>query len=625
MDVPGKRYKNEAGVANEFGRPDGHDGLGPNAALRIDLTNNLLARKSGSATEAREIISRELAQCIQALPLHILFLICSCITIGSILGTSVPLTELIFWQSFAAIPVLMYGYVLIRNAKRIVANPIAHVRLIEVAGLLEGIAWSVPLALFLPVSDHASQTIIVGVSLAVAGVGAMALSRVPIAAIVLSCLMVSSAARSVYLYISDGNFIAPILVAIYGLVLVGIVISMHWEFLRRMKAEMEVGRQKQVISLLLNDFERGTSDWLWESDSEGRLVYFSPRLGKILGHHDAELLGKTYKEIVTPTSEHEGWAEFEAAMSRQTDLPGQRLTLDIDRQTKHWQMSARPLFDEEKRFVGYRGVGRDISEKWSSDMSVQTARDSAERASAAKTQFLAIISHEIRTPINAIVGFAELLVSAQADNLPVKSKNDYLRTILESAGHLQSLINDLLDATRIEKGTLQLVDQDNDAAELIEITARMCREQTEKAGVSIVAHVTDDIFIRGDLTRLRQVILNLLTNAIKFSPPGGVVNIDLNRTKNDDLVLAIRDSGIGVKAEDVERIFEPFVQADEGATRRFGGVGLGLSIARKIARLHGGDITLESTPGAGTTAKLVVPTSRVRWPRATAEMPVKVA
>jgi PAS domain S-box-containing protein len=610
--VTGKR-KDRTNV--RFNGYDGQDGLGPNAALRVDLTNNLLARKSETPAETAEITNHQLAQCINALPLHILFLICCAITVGSAVGAVVAPIELIIWQSIAAIPILMFGYVLWRNARKAVPNALNHIRLLEVAGLIEGIAWAVPLALFLPVADHASQTIIIGVSLAVAGVGAMALSRVPVGAIVLSCLMVGSASRAVYLHISDGNLIPPILCAIYGLVLVGIVISMHWEFLRRTRAEMENARQKQVISLLLNDFERGTSDWLWETDKDGKLTYFSPRLTSIVGRRDTELIGKTYKEIANPASDHDGWSEFETAMARQIDMPAQRLTLEIDRQTCHWQMTARPLMADDGGFAGYRGVGRDISEKWSSDLSVQSARDTAEKASAAKTQFLAIISHEIRTPINAIVGFAELLVSSQADTLPAKSKNDYLRTILESAGHLQSLINDLLDATRIEKGTLQLVDQDNDAAELIEITARMCREQAEKAGVSIIAHVTDDIFVRGDLTRLRQVILNLLTNAIKFSPPGGVVNVDLSRGREEEMILAVRDSGIGIKSEDVERIFEPFVQADEGATRRFGGVGLGLSIARKIARLHGGDITLESTPGAGTTAKFVLPGHRVRWPK----------
>jgi PAS domain S-box-containing protein len=611
-----RQFKERESMSGQAGkRSKDFIGLGPNAALRMDLTNNLLTRKMDEVEETAEITNRQLSQCYHALPLHILFLICSAITIGSATSNVVPRMELVIWQALAAVPVLMYAYVMWRNARKIVPFAVTHIRLLELAAFVEGIAWSIPLALFLPVVDQGNQTVIIGVSLAVAGVGTLALSRVPIGAIVLSCLMVGSASRAIFLYISDGNLIPPILCAIYGIVLVGIVMSMHWEFLRRTRAEMDSERQKQVISLLLNDFERGTSDWLWETDAEGKLTYFSPRLASLLGKQDIDIIGRTYRELAGPSSEHHGWTDFETSMAKQVDVPAQLLTFEGDGQTRHWQMTARPLYNADGRYQGFRGVGRDISEKWDAEMSVQNARESAERASAAKTQFLAIISHEIRTPINAIVGFAELLVSSQADTLSAKSKRDYLNTILDSAGHLQGLINDLLDATRIEKGTLTLIDQENDAAELVEITAKMCREQAEKAGVSIVARVTDDVYMKGDLTRLRQVFLNLLTNAIKFSPPGGIVNLDLDRAPNDDLVLSIRDSGIGIKIEDVERIFEPFVQADEGATRRFGGVGLGLSIARKVARLHGGDIVLESTPGAGTTARFTMPAHRIRWPQ----------
>ena len=143
----------------------------------------------------------------------------------------------------------------------------------------------------------------------------------------------------------------------------------------------------------------------------------------------------------------------------------------------------------------------------------------------------------------------------------------------------------------------------------------MCRDQAEKADVTLVAKLTDGIEIRADITRIKQVILNLLTNAIKFSLTGGVVNIELLRMHDERLALVVRDGGIGIKSEDLGRIFEPFVQAEDGMARRFSGIGLGLSIARKIARLHGGDVTLESQFGVGTTARFELPRSRVTWPR----------
>jgi signal transduction histidine kinase len=179
---------------------------------------------------------------------------------------------------------------------------------------------------------------------------------------------------------------------------------------------------------------------------------------------------------------------------------------------------------------------------------------------------------------------------------------------------LQSLINDVLDTTRIEKGTFRLNEQDVDAAEVVEIAAKMCRDQADKAGVTVVVRVFDDVRVMGDQGRLKQILLNLMSNAIKFSPSGSVVNAEFSRGQANEFIFSVKDAGIGIKAEDVERVFEPFVQADEGLTRRFGGLGLGLALARKIARLHGGDVSLQSEPGAGTIAKLTLPPSRVVWP-----------
>lgn len=244
------------------------------------------------------------------------------------------------------------------------------------------------------------------------------------------------------------------------------------------------------------------------------------------------------------------------------------------------------------------------------------AKNSAELANATKSQFLAVVSHELKTPLNAIVGFAELLGSVQADHLSEEARRDHLHTILASGRHLQSLINDILDATRIERGTLKLVEQEADVAELLEVAVKMCRDIAEKADCTIIANLADGIEVRGDITRIKQILVNLITNSVKFSPSGGFVYAGFERLDSGALAFTVRDSGLGISGEDIARVFEPFVQADEGTARRFGGMGLGLSIARKLARLHGGDVKLESEPGAGTTARLILPASRVDWPAA---------
>jgi signal transduction histidine kinase len=308
-----------------------------------------------------------------------------------------------------------------------------------------------------------------------------------------------------------------------------------------------------------------------------------------------------------------------------SEITGTIVSFRVAEKKQYWKITGRPLRDDRDRFTGYRGVGRDITHQHDAEIEIRNAKDLAEQASAAKSQFLAVISHELRTPINAIVGFSEVLNSSHGESLPSVNRKDYLNTILESAKHLQGLINDVLDATRIERGTLQLTEQDNDAAELVEVAIKICRDQATTGKISIVAHVSEDVIVTGDMTRLKQVILNLLTNAIKFSPEGGVVNIDMQRRNDGALTISVRDAGVGISAADAERVFEPFVQADGSITRRFGGMGLGLSIARRIARMHGGDVTLSGEVGVGTDARLILPAARVRWPKKSQAVSGKVA
>ncbi len=232
-----------------------------------------------------------------------------------------------------------------------------------------------------------------------------------------------------------------------------------------------------------------------------------------------------------------------------------------------------------------------------------------------RSAVLATMSHELRTPINGIVGYAELLLSPQVEAGSPRARRDYAEAILDSARDLQVLVDDLLDITRVQNNTLTFHDQDHDFGEMVEMVARSMRDEAEAAGASIVARLVPGISVQGDPRRLQQAIRNLLSNAIKFSPDGGIVNVEMQRSSAGHLVLAVRDAGIGIAAEDMARVFEPFVQVDSGATRRFGGTGVGLAIARHIAERHDGSIALSSAPGAGTEARLILPANRVTWPR----------
>ncbi|MGE3874042.1 MAG: ATP-binding protein, partial [Parvibaculaceae bacterium] len=401
-------------------------------------------------------------------------------------------------------------------------------------------------------------------------------------------------------------------------------LALHRTLLRRAADNYEMNRQSEFISLLLTDFEICSSDLLWETDDEGKLIYFSDRLPLLVGTVSAELLGKTLEDAVAAPPDAEGWNDFFKLSGNHVAI--EALRLEVKRGTSSsdwWLVTAQPLRGHAGEFLGYRGVIRDISLERRAQLDLIKAKEEAERASTAKSQFLAITSHELKTPLNAIVGFSEMLVAQRDGPLGSPVYAEYATTILQSSSHLRNVIADILDVTRIERGALALVEQDMDAAEIFEISYMMCREQAKAGGIPMTISLDPSAEIVGDITRIRQVLINLITNAIKFSPPGSPVRLEIEHDAADGLAFLIKDHGIGIDPKDIERIFEPFEQGDTGAARRHGGIGLGLAIARRLARLHGGDVGLTSALGEGTTARFSLPPERVKWPRTAAASPAE--
>lgn len=549
------------------------------------------------------------------LPLFVLSHIIVVPTFALVISKQFQTAMIAWWTALSIVPVALVLILWNHHARRrSPAASVTGIRWVELLGILFGLSWALFPAAFFDPANADLRILIVGGTLAASAVGTFALSSVPAAAIVFCALITGSLSLSVMKLEGPIGLTSTLFTIAYGLILAGMVLNQHRDQLQKAVNAREMHHQKDIIALLLNDFEQGTSDWLFECDANGALTYVSTRLSEIVGKPPQNFKGQTLLEAAQADPSQMGWAELDETIKARKPIVALQLEVKRAWQTAHWQISARPLFSEDGVFRGYRGVGRDITVEWETDRKLIEAKDAAEAASAAKSQFLAVMSHELRTPLNSIVGFSEILSSRGEETLETEVRLDYAKTILNSSKHLQTLITDILDATRIENGTISLTEQDIDAAELVEIAVKMCRDQAEKADVTLVAKLTDGIEVRADITRTKQIILNLLTNAIKFSLAGGVVNIELLRLRDNRLAIVIRDGGIGIRSEDMGRIFEPFVQAEDGISRRFSGIGLGLSIARKIARLQGGDVTLESQFGVGTTARFELPASRVTWP-----------
>jgi signal transduction histidine kinase len=245
----------------------------------------------------------------------------------------------------------------------------------------------------------------------------------------------------------------------------------------------------------------------------------------------------------------------------------------------------------------------------------------SEAANRAKNDFLAIMSHELRTPLNAIIGFSEIIANQMFGPVGQEKYADYAGDIRSSGTHLLSIINDILDISKAEAGKLSLEEEPIDPVEALNRSMHMFRQRASEIGVDLTFRVRDDIpWIIADPRLFNQVAINLTSNALKFTPEGGRVWIEIKLDGHGNLVLSVKDTGIGIKSDDVQRIFEPFVQVENAMSRTHQGTGLGLPLVRKIMSLHGGTVELDSAVGEGTTAIATFPKSRFVAPAPSGEM-----
>ncbi len=245
-------------------------------------------------------------------------------------------------------------------------------------------------------------------------------------------------------------------------------------------------------------------------------------------------------------------------------------------------------------------------------MELKSAHDAALSANRTKSQFLANMSHEFRTPLNSIIGFSEILASGIVSD--PKMLTEYANDIRESGQHLLTLTNDLLDLSKAEAGKLELHESLMDVTSTLEACTNMVRNSAQEKGLTVSISVpASSPTISGDERKIRQMILNLLSNAVKYTPQGGTITLSSRPSPDGGLILAVQDTGIGIAQKDQERVLQPFVQVNSAYTRKQAGTGLGLPLVRILAELHGGYLTLSSTPGSGTLVSIHLPASRVQY------------
>ncbi len=375
--------------------------------------------------------------------------------------------------------------------------------------------------------------------------------------------------------------------------------------------EVDEDRLRGLAEERLSDLMRLASDWVWETDRTLKLTYVSPRVTEVLGYHPREIIGRRL----------DGFATLPESLSRplrqsKARRPFRGLEVEMTHKSggqRLFRLNGLPVYSQDSgEFQGYRGTAEDVTELQAREVALHRAVDAAEAANRAKSEFLANISHELRTPLNAVIGFSELIKSEIFGPIGIDRYKKYVDDILDSGRHLLALINDILDVTRLEAGNLALNETAVEPKDLVHAALRVVEDRIHEAGHSVEIAIERGLpAVKVDAVKLKQILLNLLTNAIKFTPAEGRLEVHVARAENDGVEFRVRDSGIGIAPEDKDAALTPFRQVDNRLARKFDGTGLGLPIAKALTELHGGTLALESTPGKGTEVTVNLPAERV--------------
>lgn len=359
------------------------------------------------------------------------------------------------------------------------------------------------------------------------------------------------------------------------------------------------------------DFIRLSSDWMWETDSALTLRLVTQRVVGALGMVPQQLIGRNLLDLVASDALRGNLQRRLQKLTPFRDLPFD--AEDATGKRKLFLMSALPVFDPATGALsGYRGSATDITELTRREENLRVAKETAETANRAKSQFLANMSHELMTPLNAIIGFADVMRMGLLGPVENPDYRTYVRDIHGSAVNLMGIINDILDVSRIENGQVEINESACNIEELFESVARLIQDRLQAQGLALTIDLPARLpRLHADKRKLKQILANLLANAVKFTPRGGRITLGAGLNRAGDLILTVTDTGIGIAMEDIDRVMNPFSQADSGLNRKYEGTGLGLTLSLGLARLHGGDLRLESTLGEGTRAVVTLPASRV--------------
>ena len=382
------------------------------------------------------------------------------------------------------------------------------------------------------------------------------------------------------------------------------------ESVTRMAQEL---KQTTVSKVYVDDIIETMLDSLMVVNPDATIKTINKAACELLGYRRDELVGQPVQTILKPNAAANRAADIADLTGTASSIGIEDVFVAKDGREISVEVAAAVMHDADGNRDCVVYAARDITERKRAEQALQLAMKEAVAANRTKSEFLANMSHELRTPLNAIIGFSDMIKDGLAGGPAADDKFlEYVRHINESGYHLLGLINDILDLSKIEAGKLELDEEDIDTAEVIQSCIVLVKERAANGGVTLKIEIPQELpTLRFDERKLKQILINLLSNGIKFTPPGGTVTIKAWCRPDSGYVLQIIDTGIGIALEDIPKALAPFSQVDSELSRKYEGTGLGLPLTKSLVELHGGSLDLQSTVGAGTTVTIRLPAERI--------------
>ncbi|MBE7636646.1 PAS domain-containing protein [Sneathiella sp. P13V-1] len=350
----------------------------------------------------------------------------------------------------------------------------------------------------------------------------------------------------------------------------------------------------------------------WSKELSSNKLEWSDEVSRIMGYELGTIPHEYsyYTDRIHPDDIDEMFDIVRSALKEQDGYQVEYRMVHPDGKVVHVRELGKVVKNSAGEPVALHGTMQDITAEQEVEQELLEAKKKAEEGTKAKSMFLANMSHELRTPLNAIIGFAEVISKEIFGSINNEKYKEYSENILSSGQHLLSLINDILDYSRLEAGKFELDEVEAEMREILSWTELLLRPRAQEKHIALNVDLDTDLIFSGDERKIKQVLINLVNNAVKFTPPNGVVDVFVEDSDFDHVRIVVQDNGYGISDEDLKQIMRPFVRTVNSMTRSIEGTGLGLPLSKSIVELHGGKLEMQSKQGIGTRVDVLMPRRR---------------